>query len=66
LYISEQLTGFKETERVTSLLTKYGLPTMLHLQSKAFEILKKDKISKGYYEYVLLDKIGKGVIKSIP
>ena len=67
-HISEQLTGFNETERVTSLLSKYGLPTYASFnKTKAFEILQKDKKKvRDTMNYVLLDKIGKGVIKSIP
>lgn len=67
-HISEKLTGFKQTERVTALLSKYGLPTYASFdKAKAFEILQKDKKkAKSEMGYVLLDKIGKGVVKSIP
>lgn len=67
-HISQQLTGFKQTERVTSLLNKYGLPTYAEFdKAKAFEILLKDKKkAKSEMSYVLLDKIGKGVVKNIP
>ncbi len=66
--ISEQLTGFKETKRVTDLLVKYGLPTYADFdRAKAFEILLKDK-KKANTEmnYVLLEKIGSAVVKPIP
>jgi 3-dehydroquinate synthase len=67
-HISQQLTGFKQTERVTSLLSKYGLPTYAEFdKAKAFEILQKDKKkAKSEMSYVLLKKIGKGVVKNIP
>ncbi|MEO5685155.1 MAG: 3-dehydroquinate synthase [Chitinophagaceae bacterium] len=66
--ISAQLTGFKQTERVVALLSKYGLPTYTQFdKAKAFDILQKDKkkVSTAM-NYVLLEKIGKGVVKSIP
>jgi 3-dehydroquinate synthase len=67
-HISEQLAGFKQTDRVTGLLSKYGLPTYAAFdKTKAFEILQKDKKKvKDTMNYVLLDKIGKGIIKPIP
>jgi 3-dehydroquinate synthase len=67
-HISEQLTGFKQTEKITSLLTKYGLPTYAEFdKGKALDILQKDKKKvKSEMNYVLLEKIGKGVVKSIP
>ena len=67
-HISEQLTGFKETQRVTDVLVRYGLPTYADFdRAKAFDILLKDKKKvKSKMNYVLLEKIGKGVVKSIP
>jgi 3-dehydroquinate synthase len=67
-HISQQLTGFKETERVVNVLAKYGLPTYASFdKEKVFSVLKMDKKrEKSEMNYVLLDKIGKGVIKSIP
>lgn len=67
-HISEQLTGFKQTGRVVALLAKYGLPTYTEFdKARAFEILQKDKKKvKTEISYVLLEKIGKGVVKSIP
>ncbi len=67
-HISEQLAGFKQTEKVTDLLSKYGLPTYAEFdKTKAFEILQKDKKKvKSEMNYVLLEKIGKGVVKNIP
>ena len=67
-HISEQLTGFKQTARVVALLGKYGLPTYTEFdKAKAFEILQKDKKKESStMNYVLLEKIGKGIVKSIP
>lgn len=66
-HISEQLTGFKQTERVVSVLEKYNLPTYASFdKQKVFEVLKMDKKrERKEMNYVLLEKIGKGVVKSI-
>lgn len=66
--ISAQLTKFKDTERVTQVLQQYGLPvTKRYDKEKAFHILKMDKKrEKKEMSYVLLDKIGKGIVKTIP
>ena len=65
--ISEQITGFKETERVVSVLEKYGLPTYAKFdKQKVFDVLKMDKKrERKEMNYVLLEKIGKGVVKTI-
>lgn len=67
-HVSEQITGFKETERVVDVLKKYGLPTYAKFdRQKVSAILKMDKKrEKKEINYVLLDRIGKGVIKTIP
>ena len=66
--ISEQLCGFKQTDSVVALLSKYGLPVYIKFdKAKAFDILQKDKKKVNTaMSYVLLEKIGRGVIKSIP
>ena len=65
--ISHQLTGFKQTEELVKLLEKFGLPTFAKFNSKkAFKILQKDKKkSHQGVQYILLEKIGKAVIKTI-
>jgi len=65
--ISEELTGFKQTEKLDAMLEKFGLPVQMHFDSaKAFGILKKDKKKdKDNISYILLDKIGKGVIRTM-
>ena len=66
-HISEQLTGFKETGRVVTVLEKYNLPTYASFnKQKVFDVLKMDKKrERKEMNYVLLEKIGKGVVKSI-
>lgn len=66
--ISEKITGFKETERVADLLTKYDLPTFADFDKrKVFEVLKMDKKrERKEMNYVMLEKIGRGIVKSIP
>jgi 3-dehydroquinate synthase len=66
--LSEQLLDFKYAERVTSLLQQYGLPTYASFnKKKTFDVLKMDKKKeKQDINYILLERIGKGVIKSIP
>jgi 3-dehydroquinate synthase len=66
--ISQKILGFKETDRVASLLLKYNLPTFADFdKQKVFEVLKMDKKrEKDEINYVMLEKIGKGVVRSIP
>ncbi len=66
--LSEQFTNFKQTARVIGLLSKYGLPTLAEFNSKkAFEVLKMDKKKVQHsMNYVLLNRIGEGVVKTIP
>jgi 3-dehydroquinate synthase len=67
-HISEQLTGFKQAGKVVKVLEQYQLPTYTSFdKQKAFEVLKMDKKrERKEMNYVLLEKIGKGVVKSIP
>jgi 3-dehydroquinate synthase len=66
-HISEQLTGFKQTEKVVSVLERYNLPTYASFnKQKVFDVLKMDKKrERKEMNYVLLERIGKGVVKSI-
>lgn len=66
--ISQKLAGFKESERVIEVLDQYGLPTLADFdKAKAFEVLKMDKKrEKKEMNFILLEKIGKGVVRSIP
>jgi 3-dehydroquinate synthase len=66
--LSQKYCGFNETDRVIGLLEKYDLPTYASFnKQKVFEILKMDKkrVRKDI-NYVLLEKIGKAVVRSIP
>jgi len=67
-HISEQLAGFKQVGKVVKVLEQYQLPTYTSFdKQKAFEVLKMDKKrERKEMNYVLLEKIGKGVVKSIP
>ncbi|NII25609.1 3-dehydroquinate synthase [Pseudoflavitalea sp. X16] len=66
--ISAQLVKFKDSEKVIKVLAQYGLPVHTDFdRTKAFDILKMDKKrERKDMNYVLLEKIGKGVVKSIP
>ncbi|MCO5235031.1 MAG: 3-dehydroquinate synthase [Chitinophagaceae bacterium] len=67
-HISALLTGFKDTERVVKLLTRYGLPTYAAFdKKKVMDVLKMDKKrERKEMNYVLLEKTGKAVIKALP
>jgi len=66
--ISAQLTGFKDTAKVVKVLNQYELPTeMAFDKQQAMTILKMDKKrERTTMNYVLLEKIGKGVVKQLP
>ena len=68
--ISEHINGFsaEEKQQVISLFEKYQLPTKLQFdQTKIWQILKMDKKRAGNeMNFILLNKIGEAVIKSIP
>jgi 3-dehydroquinate synthase len=66
--LSARLEGFKETDRVVRLLEQYGLPTDASFNwKKVLGILRMDKkrVNAGI-SYVLLKKVGKGILRSIP
>ena len=67
-HISEELAGFKQTGRVVKVLEQYGLPTYRPFdRQKAFALLKMDKKrERKEMNYVLLERVGKGIVKSIP
>jgi len=69
-HLSEHYTGLNETDRkrIIHLLEKYKLPTYASFNlKKAFEILRKDKKKiDALMQYVLIEKIGKGVVRPIP
>ncbi|MEO7311775.1 MAG: 3-dehydroquinate synthase [Chitinophagaceae bacterium] len=65
---SETLTGFKATAKVIAAFEHYGLPTNAAFdKTEVFKILQMDKKrERSAMNYVLLEKIGKGVVQSIP
>ena len=66
--LSSKVTGFDQADRVIRLLEQYNLPTAAAFdKQKVFEILKMDKKRvRKEMNYVLLQKIGKGIVKPIP
>ena len=67
--VSEHITGFGQTKRIIHLIDKYELPTDFQFDmQKVFEVLKMDKKGeKGdKISFVMLEKIGKGMVKPIP
>jgi len=65
---SAQLLGFTATEKLTTVLEQYGLPTYASFNAKkVIEVLKADKKKvKDVMQYILLEKIGKGTVQAIP
>jgi 3-dehydroquinate synthase len=66
--ISERVNGFKQAEKVVKLIAQYGLPTYASFdKKKVFSVLKMDKKrERKDIHYILLEKIGKGIVQSIP
>lgn len=66
--LSEQITGFKGTERVIKVLKQYGLPPNFEFdKEETFRIMKTDKKKdKQAISYILLNKIGKASIVPLP
>ncbi|WP_118952245.1 3-dehydroquinate synthase [Taibaiella helva] len=65
--ISEACTGFKETERLTTLLERYQLPVQFAFDSRqALHYMMADKKKAGEkISYVLLDAIGSAVVQPL-
>ncbi len=66
--ISEQLTGFKETDRVLKLLKQYGLTPQLEFdKDEVWKLILADKkASAKDIDYIVLNKIGKASIARLP
>lgn len=66
--ISSSVLGFKQQHKVIEVLGQYGLPTMASFDiEKTVEVLKKDKKRENSeMNYILLKKIGEGVIHKLP
>jgi len=65
--VSQNITGFKDTSRVMSLLKKYDLPVSAGYETKkVFNLMKMDKKKdRDVINYVMLDRIGKGTVQPI-
>lgn len=65
--LSATQVGFKETERVVKVIEQYGLPAYAKFSAaKAMKIMQSDKKRvKDVIHYVLLEKIGKGIIQPL-
>ncbi|HEY4060759.1 MAG TPA: 3-dehydroquinate synthase [Puia sp.] len=66
--ISEEFTNFKDSGRVITVLKKYGLPTLAEFDPKeVMNVLRMDKKKvRDSMNYIVLNKIGQGVVKLIP
>jgi 3-dehydroquinate synthase len=66
--LSRRLKDFKQAQRVISALEQYGLSTFAQFdKDKVINVLKMDKKkTKDNINFILLEKIGKAVIQSIP
>jgi 3-dehydroquinate synthase len=66
--ISEKIVDLKNANRVVRLLLQYGLPAFVEFdREKVFNVMKMDKKrEKKEMNYILLERIGKGVVKAIP
>jgi 3-dehydroquinate synthase len=67
-HLSQQITGLKTALPVIEMLEQYGLPTHLAFEAeKVFGVLKMDKKrERDTMNFVLLEKVGKAVVKPIP
>lgn len=65
--LSQSINGFKQADRVISLLEKYQLPTFAQFnKDKVISVLSKDKKKvKDSIQFILLEKVGKAVIQPI-
>ncbi len=65
--ISTSYKNFKDTNRVVSLIKKYGLPVhQSYNAAEVLEVMKADKKKvKDVISYVLLQKIGKAIVQPI-
>lgn len=66
-YISRDMLGLKDADKIAFLIVKYGLTAFFKFNAdKALEMMKSDKkATKKDIQYVLLEKIGKGIVKPL-
>lgn len=65
--LSEKMNGFTHSGRVIELIERYGLPANIEFDSEqVMDVMRMDKKrEKKEIHYVLLDKIGRGIIRPI-
>jgi 3-dehydroquinate synthase len=65
--LSEKLLGFRNKEKVTALLEKYGLPTSFAFdKEQVIGVMKMDKKKEnGSVNFILLEKIGKAIVQPV-
>ena len=65
--LSEEVLNFSQTKEVNELLVQYSLPTHINFKpKKVFDVLVMDKKrEQGFVHFILLEKIGKAVIKKM-
>ncbi len=66
--LSAEMLGFKSADKLLGVIDKYGLPTTAgYNKQKVFDVLVSDKKREGeQMNFILLEKIGKAVVKKIP
>ena len=66
--ISKEICNFKKSKEISHLLLNYGLPTKIKIdKTKILDAISMDKKKNGdEINFILLNKIGKGIIKSLP
>lgn len=65
--LSQNVLKFKEAGRVEAMLTQYKLPSAAtYKKDKVFAVLKGDKKKENdFIHFILLEKIGKGIIRPV-
>jgi 3-dehydroquinate synthase len=65
--LSAKYTGFNQIVELVELLEKYGLPAFAEFNAeKALKVMQSDKKKSGSsFQFILLEKIGKAVVKSL-
>jgi 3-dehydroquinate synthase len=66
--ISARLNGFMEAGRVKKVLEQFDLPVFMDFEKeKVFNVMKMDKKrEKKDMNFVMLSRIGRGVVKTVP
>lgn len=66
--LSAEMLRFKSADKLLKLIDRYGLPlTAGYNKQKVFDVLVSDKKREGeWMNFILLERIGKAVIKKIP